>query len=696
MLKFKLGTRWRGERVGDDGPTDALGLDLSGVDLLAGAGDEPLALTVPALVETVWGLKQGERLGEVSLTEAQLELCLVRQGQDVELLVASLGKPVKLSRPPVKVGLDELCEAAARCGRQLSKHLSESAPSFKPTQKLEQMNKRLPALESGGAAELKPVDPGAWAFERFGAQGGVKLKLFDPDGRMVAFHRKSAAMLTALLVPGELSVPTSSGEFKPKGLPFLELYELSKKAAASGGEEVELPGGARAKARAIFEAGLDLCVAVSARNPALARSSHVEALSQRCTEGLSQLKTDVPQLKANTERPKEKRAPQAPALGVTGELRRVKLEQKWERSTEVDEPTELSWISTGPVVQAPHAAWAFDAKGKSLWRRVSPQGVSVGPKGEVLLAGSGRVTAFQGGATEAKWFRGHDGGTVGPWLDVSGSLWITPFEARGLLAYNSATGYERWRLEPGRGQKSWRTLTKSWLLWATDSGSLFGLDVDDGQVRFRIRASMPFAAAPLVWGKRVVALVARGDRSAIFGAETTGNPARPPGSISWTREMLITRPAAPLLFKNRLWITGASEGRCALLALDRFGELVLERHVPLEAGKAALVQCGDGVLAYDSRGAATLVSPSGEIEWVIGAAGEPLGWPIAPVVGKEMVLLAGEVVRAVETKSGRVLGELKAGPGLVGLRGDRRLNFYTLDDAGVLKAHAIRSALSVV
>jgi hypothetical protein len=160
--------------------------------------------------------------------------------------------------------------------------------------------------------------------------------------------------------------------------------------------------------------------------------------------------------------------------------------------------------------------------------------------------------------------------------------------------------------------------------------------------------------------------------------------------------MLITRPAAPLLLKNRLWLTGSSEGRAALLALDRFGELVLERHVPLDGGKAALVQCGDGVLAYDSRGAAAMVNPSGEVQWVIGAAGEALGWPIAPVVGKEMVLLAGEVIRAVETKSGRVLGELKAGPGLVGLRGDKRLNFYTLDDGGVLKAHAIRSALSVV
>ena len=695
MLKFKLGTRWRGEQVGQEGPTDALGLDLSGVELLAGAGDEPLARTVPALVDAVYGLKQGELLGELSLSEAELELCFVREGDEVELAVVSLGKPVKLSRPPVKVGLNELCEATARCGRLLLKQLSESAPAFKPTQKLEQMSKRLPALESGGLAELKPLDPGAWAFERFGASAGVKLKLFDPDRRMVAFHRKSPAMLTALLVPGELAVPTSSGEFRPKGLPFLELYELSRKALAGGGEELELPGGARAKSQAIFEAGLDLCVAVAARNPALARSSHVEALSQRCTEGLSQLKSRQPSL-ASPERPQEKRAPAAPALGVAGELRRVKLEQKWERSTEVGEPTELAWINTGPVVQATHAAWAFDAKGKSLWRRVSPGGVAVGPKGEILLAGGGRVTAFVSAAVEAKWFRGHDSGTIGPWIDVAGGLWITPLEGRGLLAFASESGYERWRLEPGRGQRSWRTLTRSWLLWATDSGSLFGLDVNNGQVRFRIRASMPFAAAPLVWGKRVVALVARGDRSAIFGAETSGNPARPPGSISWTREMLFTKPAAPLLHGNRLWVTGSSEGRAALVALDRFGELILERHVPLEGGKTALVPCGDAVLAYDSKGAAALVNKAGEIVWVIGSSGEGLGWPIAPVVGKEMVLLAGEVIRAVEAKSGRVLGELKAGPGLVGLKGDRRLNFYTLDDAGVLKAHAIRSALSVV
>src|SRR5437763_17003359 len=109
MLKFKLGTRWRGERLGEDGPTDALGLDLSGVDLLAGAGDEPLALTVPALVDAVWGLKQGERLGEVSLFQARLEVCLVRQDAEVELLVASLGEQVRLARPAGRVGLEEPC-----------------------------------------------------------------------------------------------------------------------------------------------------------------------------------------------------------------------------------------------------------------------------------------------------------------------------------------------------------------------------------------------------------------------------------------------------------------------------------------------------------------------------------------------------------------------------------------------------------
>ncbi len=695
MLKFKLGQRWRGEQVGQEGPTDALGLDLSGVELLAGAGDEPLARTVPALVEAVWGLKKGERLGELSLAEAELELCFVRLSDEVELAVVSLGRPVRLTRPPVKVELKELCEATARCARSLLKQLDESAPAFKPTQKLEQMSKRFPTLEGEGVAALKPLDPGAWAFERFGAGGGVKLKLSDPDQRLLGFHRRSSAMLTPLLVPGEVTVPTSAGEQQRPGLPFLELIELSKRALAAGGPELELAGGARVSTKAIFEAGLDLCLAVTARNPALARNSHVEALADRCTEGLSQLRAEEPRAPADAPAP-ERRPTPAPALGVTGELRRVKLEQQWERSTEVGEPAELSWISSGPVVQAPHAAWAFDAKGKSLWRRVSPQGVAVGPKAELLLAGGGRVAAFKGAAAGARWFRGHDGGTVGPWLDVAGPLWITPLDGRGLLAFNAMTGYERWRLEPGRGQKSWRTLARQWLLWATDSGSLYGLDVGNGQVRFRIRASMPFAAAPLVWGKRVIAVVARGDRSAVFGAETAGSSTRPPGSISWTREMLLTRPAPPLLHQNRLWIAGSSEGRSALLALDRFGELVFERHVPLEGGKTALVACGEGVLAYHAKGAAARLNRHGEVEWVIGAAGESLGWPLPPVVSQEMVVLAGETIRAVESKSGRVLGELKARPGLVGLKGDKKLNLYTLDDAGVLRAHAIRSALSVV
>ena len=80
-------------------------LELDGVDLLPGAVEEPLAEVVPALVGAVAALHAGRRrLAQVSLAEAHLELVLRRAGAEVELQVASLARPARLLRPPVRRG----------------------------------------------------------------------------------------------------------------------------------------------------------------------------------------------------------------------------------------------------------------------------------------------------------------------------------------------------------------------------------------------------------------------------------------------------------------------------------------------------------------------------------------------------------------------------------------------------------------
>src|SRR5882672_2712369 len=97
MIRFRLGQSWKHEGDQSD-PSDAIGLELDGVDLLAGAGDEPLTRAVPQIVEALYAMVLGnERAGQVSLTEAELEVCLLRlDDREVELCVVSVGRSTRL------------------------------------------------------------------------------------------------------------------------------------------------------------------------------------------------------------------------------------------------------------------------------------------------------------------------------------------------------------------------------------------------------------------------------------------------------------------------------------------------------------------------------------------------------------------------------------------------------------------------
>ena len=56
----------------------------------------------------------------------------------------------------------------------------------------------------------------------------------------------------------------------------------------------------------------------------------------------------------------------------------------------------------------------------------------------------------------------------------------------------------------------------------------------------------------------------------------------------------------------------------------------------------------------------------------------------------------GERVRVVEPRGGRVLAEVEAGPGLVDLQADAKLNLYLLTDAGTLTCYRLASHFAVV
>src|SRR5207237_528356 len=117
------------------------------------------------------------------------------------------------------------------------------------------------------------------------------------------------------------------------------------------------------------------------------------------------------------------------------------------------------------------------------------------------------------------------------------------------------------------------------VLLATDTGSLLGLDLASGVTRFRIRASLPFTTAPVAAGKRLLALLARGERSALIAADLVT------GTLQWSKELQFERPAAPVMYRGRVLLAGRRGGKVWLVAFSRGGEQLWERALPLEGSR---------------------------------------------------------------------------------------------------------------
>lgn len=694
VIRFRLGQQWKRE-AGADNPLDAFGLELDGVELLAGASEEPLARLVPSLIEAVAALQAGERTAEVSLHEAHFELCFTRVSPtEVELAVVSLARPARQVHPPLLIDLAALLEASARCARQWARDLAEVAPERVDSPEARALEKRVRALERGAIAAAAQVDPAAWRWERFArADGDVAVVMTESDGRTLAFARRSRAPLPCLLCPGEVSVKGTG--WSRRAAPFLSLLELTRRALNDGGSTTDLGDGVAVASRAIFEAGLEWCVAMGARNAALAANPHVEALADRCTAGLTALRPLSP---GTTQGAPEVRGEGADRpLPVVGALRRLRFEPKWERSTEVGDHGHLLLTRRGPVVLSPHAAWAFDLRGQSLHRRVDTHGVAVSEDGTVITANAQRVASYGAGKAEASWFRDHDGVTIGPVLWRAGPVMVTALAGRGVMAYSALTGRELWRLDPPRTQRGFFSVLGDRVLLATDAGSLYGLELADGQARFRIRAALPFHFPAVAHGRRALGVLSRADRTVVFLTEV--RPTRQevaPGAVVWTIELPLLRPCPPVVARGVTYIAGQHGDRAVVLAIGRTGQQRWERAVPLLGARMALVANGRGVIACDARGAAASVSADGQLEWVLGAAGDELADLPRPSLRRGVLVLAGEKIVAVDPRGGRVLAQLQAGRGLLDVAVDGRLNVYGLDDAGVLKAWKLSTTLAVV
>ncbi|ADO72385.1 PQQ-binding-like beta-propeller repeat protein [Stigmatella aurantiaca] len=726
MTRFRLGQRWKREPSAP--PLDSIALELDGVNLLSGAVEEPLVEVVPALTRAAAALHSGKQgLAQVSLAEAGLELVLRRTGAEVDLCVVSLGRPARLLRPPVRVDLEELAEAARECGRSFLSDISRVAPETLATPQARELGEALRELGGPGGGQKEPrPEPFSRRVEA-SEQPGFGFELKDPADLLRSQGRDPGAALGTLLCAGEiwLTLPGHPTAWRAPGPPFLTALELSRQAveltrAVELGEprfslelagvkpalSLELTAGrgklgtgpsfevkGEALAAAMFHLGQALALAISERERTQASNPYLVELTDRCREGLSHLRGAVPPPEGEAQARGRGRAARAgKPLPVPGRLRRLRFEKRWsQKGLTGAEFGQLHLGRQAAVFCSREMACGLSRQdGTMLWRRASSHGVAATADGHVVTADLDRVLGFMGANTSARWLHDHDGLTLGPQLLRQDGLLITLAEDRTVLAFAEVSGREVWRLAPPRTQRSWLATQGHRAMLATDSGYLYGLDISDGQVRYRMRAPQPFHGTPVPWGKHFVAMLGRGSHHALLMADAHS------GDVAWTREFHLALPSAPLPSRTRLYVAGDRDREGVLLCLDAKGKLLWERALHLGTGPYALASLPGAVLVTSASGAAARVDTSGELSWRVGAVGEPLAGALPARTSRGVTLIPGEQVRAVDPKGGQVLGQVRAGAGLVALQVDSRLGLYLLDDSGTLGAYRLVSHFTVV
>jgi hypothetical protein len=68
---------------------------------------------------------------------------------------------------------------------------------------------------------------------------------------------------------------------------------------------------------------------------------------------------------------------------------------------------------------------------------------------------------------------------------------------------------------------------------------------------------------------------------------------------------------------------------------------------------------------------------------------------ISPALVRNILLVPGECVRALDPVGGRLLAEIPA-PGLADMKVDSKLNLFLLKESGVLSAQRLATHLAVV
>jgi outer membrane protein assembly factor BamB len=671
VLTLRLGDRWR---RGQAALKDGVSLEVEGVSLLPAVDEADLVAWLRGWLDALKALVVDRvATAQVSVDAPALELCLLRRpGLTLELSVVSLEPEPRRVSSPVTIDLVELRAAVETATRTF---LRGAVEANVPVETAVALERKLREATGRAITPFAAQSPDPWRFSEAGE--GVAFELDDRDGRTLLVTR-GAGSLAALLTAGALRLGGTTSNQPP----FLALMAAVR----------------RRPSKATWELGLSVCAALHGRHPGWATNPWVDALFVRCTEGLASVRPPTPDVTPTpAPRPSSPRT-EAP-LSSVGTPRRVTLTPRWARPVALGEARGRLEVGRKlVVVHAGHSAQLFSMAGKELRRAYAPRGVAAAADGTVITATEERLTCFVAEEPSARWRR-HDGGLrIGPELTTAETgLMLTRLGGRGVVALESMTGREAWRFDPPRAQRSMFVEHGARLVVGTDTGDLYGVDVSDGQVRFRIRGPVASPWPISALQRDAVAVLTQSSQTVVvrFAALAGGTSAQA-GAVTWTRPLPLELASAPLVLRGRIFVAGRNDGRGAVACLSGKGEVLWLRSVPLDGATASIVAFERGVIASDARGAAVRLLPDGEPSWVLGGLDEAITPRLPPRLAKGVLLVPGTSVRLLDPTSGRVIAGTPPTPELADLAVGKGLTIFTYAEAGTLTCFEPGAVLSVV
>lgn len=667
-MRLTVGERWRDEA--GPRPHAAVRLEVDGVSLLPEAVDEPVRTHLRGWLEAVTALGRGEP-ATVSLEEAPLELCLWRPGEGDEVELSVVVRAPRLERRVrLRVEGEVLRAEVLRVAREVLPRLGAEA--------LEE------AVRGARGQAWEPLVPRPAPAPWRVTQGALTLGFAPSDGRLGAYRRGHGGALTALLVDG-----TVQGR---RALPVLELLDAVRDAQRGPVRW----GGAQVAPADVFEAGLAALVALQGQAPALAGNPWLEAARERCIAGLAGLRGPTPDTRPGSPPASPRENPVTPLIPF-GRLKHLSFTRKWELALPTPPDARLEVGRGRVLVRATEASWLVSAKGRLVSTHSGAHGVASALSGEVVVGERQRMLGFEGRGKQAHWLKQHDGQTVGPVLVVHGRLGVTTLGGVGLSGLDLVTGHELWRVVPPRTQRAHLSVLGTRALLGTDSGTLFGVDLADGQVRFRVQAPLPCVGPPVGLGAAALTVLNRGGSTVVFSCDAlAASTERAAGTIGWTRELSLSRVTPLSTSRTQIFLGGERDGRTVVVCLSTAGAPVWERSVPLEADTLSLLAHEKGVIAADARGVTVRLDAHGETLWVLGAEGDRLSRRLPLFSTRGLLVVPGPQLRVVDPTSGQPVAELRVGSRLIDLSVDRRLGLTLLREPGVLEAWAPGPTLAVV